>query len=63
MIASNKKSEFFRLFEEFIGAYLSTLHGQRHLKECGVRRQGRQNFAEIISAAERGENITLIWSC
>ncbi len=59
MITTDKKSEFSKLFQEFISAYLTAPGDQEHINvyESG-RAQGRHNFAEITAAAERGEDVT-----
>ena len=53
-----KRDEFVRLFREFARTYPQTPDGQNHLVayESG-REQGRQNFEEIVAAAERGEDV------
>ncbi len=53
-----KRDEFVRLFREFARTYPYTPDGQNHLVayESG-REQGRQNFEEIVAAAERGEDV------
>jgi hypothetical protein len=59
MITDDKKSEFSRLFNEFITAYPTTPDGQRHLEFYEIARQeGRENFAKVVAAADQGENIT-----
>ncbi len=54
-----KITEFAALFQEFAGAYPATPEGQDHIAnyETG-RQQGQQNFAAIVAADERGEDVT-----
>src|SRR5215207_9501072 len=53
-----KRDEFVRLFREFADTYPQTPGGQNHrvAYESG-RERGRQNFDEIVAAAERGEDV------
>ena len=53
-----KREEFVRLFHEFARRYPQTPDGQNHLVAYESRwEQGRQNFEEIVVAAERGEDV------
>jgi 5-methylcytosine-specific restriction enzyme B len=51
--------KFLPLFEEFVGDHLETEEGQRHLARYErEREQGRQNYAAVIAAADRGEDVS-----
>jgi 5-methylcytosine-specific restriction protein B len=55
----NKRTEFARLFREFIDSYPSTPDGERHVAAYKEqRREGRRNFETIVKAADRGEDVT-----
>jgi hypothetical protein len=58
-ISRPKKSEFIKLLKEFSASYPSTPEGQKHIAAYSQQRfQGCQNFAEICSAHELGQDIT-----
>ena len=58
-LASDKRAEFLMLFEDFVGSYLLSANGERHLAYYDEgRRQARSNLAKLIESRERGEDIT-----
>src|SRR5690349_18656450 len=49
MFSDQLKSEFHKLFSEFVHAYLSQEQGKKHLSLYEqVRTQGRKNFDDIV---------------
>src|SRR5437773_2704649 len=47
------------LLADFTNSYLSTARGEAHLAAYPrVRETGRQNFENVLAAAERGEGVT-----
>jgi 5-methylcytosine-specific restriction protein B len=59
LILKTKMDEFDSLFKEFIESYPATDEGQHHLAlyKSG-REEARQNYANIITASENGEDVT-----
>lgn len=51
--------EFAALFDRFVGSYLQADAGRRHLENYAEgRRQGKQNFQDIVARRDAGEDIT-----
>lgn len=47
------------LFREFVSSFPSTPEGRKHIDSYEKdREQGRENFAEIVAADDRGEDVT-----
>ena len=59
IISPNRRDGFMRLFQEFAETYPSTTEGQRHIEayESG-REEARQNYSAVVTAADRGEDVT-----
>ena len=56
---AQKKTEFVKLFQEFVNSYPYTADGLRHTAAYKEQRQqGRRNFEAIAAAAESGEDVT-----
>ncbi len=56
---AQKKTEFVKLFQEFVNSYPYTPDGLRHTAAYKEQRQqGRRNFEAIAAAAESGEDVT-----
>jgi hypothetical protein len=59
VMREDKRAELVGLLQEFAHSYPTTPQGQRHLVLYDtVRQQARHNFAEIVAAADRGEDTT-----
>ena len=58
-VAEQRKGEVQKLFAEFLSDYPTTEDGQRHLEAYpSGREEAQQNFAAIVAAHKRNEDIT-----
>ena len=59
LIDAAKRTQFETLFDEFLATHAFTPEGEAHRqKYATVREAGRTNFAEVVAAEERQEDIT-----
>jgi 5-methylcytosine-specific restriction enzyme B len=59
MMVEYKKDEFSELFKEFAASYPNTRDGQEHIEKYRTgRQQAQESYESILSAADRGDDIT-----
>lgn len=59
LITATRRAEFARLFKEFAASYPATKAGKQHVAFYHTgREQARANYAAIIAAADRDEDVT-----
>jgi 5-methylcytosine-specific restriction protein B len=59
IIQQRKRDEFLRLYQEFSNTYPGTRAGKEHINYyASGRKQGRENYERILTAYNRGEDVT-----